>query len=79
MRRRNLSADKVDDAIRLYTSGLSLARVGEHLRADPTTVLNRLRERGVTTRVAQVSPPNLKVTTDESVGGYSLARRGSWE
>jgi hypothetical protein len=56
MRRRNLYADQVDDAIRLYTSGLSLARVGEHLRVDPTTVLNRLRERGVTTRDAQGRP-----------------------
>jgi hypothetical protein len=50
MRQRGLSPSQVDDAIRLYDSGWSLARVGEHLRVDPTTVLNRLRERGIPTR-----------------------------
>jgi hypothetical protein len=39
-RRRGLSPDQVDDAIRLYESGWSLARIGEHLKVDPTTVLN---------------------------------------
>lgn len=50
MRRRGLSPDQADDAIHLYDIGWSLARVGEHLRVDPTTVLNRLRERGIPTR-----------------------------
>jgi hypothetical protein len=50
MRRRGLSPSQIDDAIRLYNSGWSLARIGEHLSVDPTTVLNRLRERGVPTR-----------------------------
>jgi hypothetical protein len=50
MRRRGLSPDQVDDAIRLYESSWSLARIGEHLSVDPTTVLNRLRERGIPTR-----------------------------
>lgn len=45
-----LTADQVDDAIRLYESGWSLARVGERLDVDPTTVLARLRERGTPTR-----------------------------
>jgi hypothetical protein len=49
MRRRGLSPGQVDDAIRLYI-GWSLARIGEHLGVDPTTVLNRLRERGIPTR-----------------------------
>ncbi|RDI52728.1 hypothetical protein DFR68_103112 [Nocardia mexicana] len=50
MRRRGLSADQIDEAIRLYGLGWSLARVGRHLAVDSTTVLNRLRERGVRTR-----------------------------
>ena len=50
MRRRGLSPDQVDDVIRLYESSWSLARIGEHLSVDPTTVLNRLRERGIPTR-----------------------------
>ena len=47
MRRRGLSPEDVDDAIRRYEAGWSLARIGEHLNVDPTTVLSRLRERGV--------------------------------
>ncbi|MDQ3764923.1 MAG: hypothetical protein M3460_26450 [Actinomycetota bacterium] len=50
MHRRGLSPGQVDDAIHLYEAGWPLARVGEHLRVDPTTVLNRLRERGIPTR-----------------------------
>ncbi|MGH3915842.1 MAG: hypothetical protein ACRDTC_20890 [Pseudonocardiaceae bacterium] len=40
----------------LYNSGWSLARVGERLAIDPTTVLNRLRERGASTRDTQGQP-----------------------
>jgi hypothetical protein len=50
MRRRGLSPDQVDDAIRLYDSGWSLARIGDHLSINPTTVLNRLRAHGIPTR-----------------------------
>ncbi|WP_198036837.1 hypothetical protein [Nocardia sp. BMG51109] len=50
MRRRGLSPDQTDEAIRLYRLGWSLARVGQHFAVDPTTVLNRLRARGVRTR-----------------------------
>jgi hypothetical protein len=50
MRRRGLSPDQVDDAIHLYTLGWSLARVGDHLGVNHTTVLNKLRERGIPTR-----------------------------
>ena len=39
MRRCGLSPDQVDTAIHLYNSGSSLARVGERLGVDPTTVL----------------------------------------
>ncbi len=50
MRRRGLSPTQVDEAIRLYRLGWSLARVGEHLDVNPTAVLNRLQERGIRTR-----------------------------
>jgi hypothetical protein len=50
MRRRGLSPSQVGDAIRRYNSGWPMARVGEHLGVDPTTVLNRLREHGIPTR-----------------------------
>ncbi|MFQ6228618.1 helix-turn-helix domain-containing protein [Nocardia sp. NPDC002869] len=50
MRRRGLSPEQVDQAIDLYKRGWSLAKVARHLAVDPTTVLNRLRERGVRTR-----------------------------
>lgn len=32
---------QVDDAIHLYKSGWSVARIGEHLRGGPTSVLTR--------------------------------------
>nr|CTQ94903.1 hypothetical protein [Kibdelosporangium sp. MJ126-NF4] len=50
MRRRGLSPDQVDHAIHLYNLGWSLARVGDHLGVNHTTVLNKLRERGIPTR-----------------------------
>jgi hypothetical protein len=50
MRRRGLSPDQVDHAIHLYNLGWSLARVGDHLGVNHTTVLNKLRERGIRTR-----------------------------
>ena len=50
VRRRGLSPEDVDDAIRRYEAGWSLARIGEHLNVDPTIVLSRLRERSVPTR-----------------------------
>ncbi|MGH3517628.1 MAG: helix-turn-helix domain-containing protein [Haloechinothrix sp.] len=49
MRRRGLSPDQVDTAIHLYNRGWSLARVGQHLGVDHTTVLSKLRERGIPT------------------------------
>ena len=67
MRRRGLSPDQVDDAIRLYNSGWLLARVGEQLRVDPTTVLNRLRERGIPPETHKVGPESGR--NDDSVDG----------
>jgi len=50
MRRRGLSPEQVDDAIHLYNLGWSLARVGQYLGVDHTTVLTTLRQRGIPTR-----------------------------
>ncbi|WP_280235192.1 hypothetical protein [Nocardia cyriacigeorgica] len=50
MRRRGLTPDQVDTAIHLYKLGWSLARIGDHLGVAHTTVLTKLRERGVQTR-----------------------------
>jgi hypothetical protein len=55
MRRRGLSPDQVDTAIHLYNLGWSLARIGEHLNVA-TTVLTKLRERGVPTRDTHRQP-----------------------
>jgi hypothetical protein len=49
MRGRGLSPDQVDHAIHLYNLGWSLARVGDHLDVNHTTVLTKLRERGIPT------------------------------
>lgn len=49
MRRRGLSPDQVD-TIRLYNLAWSLARVGQHLNVDHTTVPTKLRERSIPTR-----------------------------
>jgi DNA-binding CsgD family transcriptional regulator len=53
MRRRGLSREQVDEAVRLSGAGWSLARIGERIGVDPTTVLNRLRDCGVKTWDAQ--------------------------
>ena len=50
MRRRGHSLDQVDDTVHLYGLDWSLARVGERLGVDHTTVLTELRERGILTR-----------------------------
>jgi hypothetical protein len=51
MRRRGVTSEQVDEAVRLYGLGWSLARVGRYLGVDGMTVLNRFRERGVPTRI----------------------------
>jgi hypothetical protein len=53
MRWRGLDAEQVDEAVQLYRDGWSLARIGGRMSTDPTTVLARLRERGVRTRDTQ--------------------------
>ena len=50
MRRCGLSGDQVEDAVRLYDQGWSLARIGERMDVAADTVRQRLLERGVTMR-----------------------------
>jgi len=50
MRYRRLSEAQIDEAVRLYASGLSLAKVGRLIGADPKTVRARLQKRGVRIR-----------------------------
>jgi DNA-binding CsgD family transcriptional regulator len=51
-RRRGLSLEQIDKAGQLYEAGWSLAWISDQMGVDPTTVLNRLRERGVRMRDA---------------------------
>lgn len=53
MRRRVLSPEQIDEAAQLYGRGWSLARIGKKMGVAPTTVHNRLRERGVRIRDTQ--------------------------
>lgn len=46
-RPRGMSDVQINEAVRLYASGLSLARIGERLGFSARTVQSRLRERGV--------------------------------
>lgn len=48
--RRGLHPDLIDEAVRRYEQGESLATVGRALGADPGTVKARLIERGIAMR-----------------------------
>ncbi|WP_297537464.1 helix-turn-helix domain-containing protein [Amycolatopsis sp.] len=50
MRRQGLADDQVEDAVRLYDQGWSLARIGEQMDVTADTVRKRLLERGVIMR-----------------------------
>ena len=50
MRRNPPSEEQVKEMIRLYNQGLSLQKIGDRLGFDASTVLNKLRSRGVRTR-----------------------------
>lgn len=56
MRRRGLSGEQIDDAVRLYNQGWSLARIGARMDVAAGTVRQRLHERGVTMRDTQGQP-----------------------
>jgi DNA-binding NarL/FixJ family response regulator len=49
-RRRNLIADRLDEAQQLYEQGWSLARIGQQLGVNATTVWHALRKAGVRMR-----------------------------
>ena len=49
-RHQRLSVDDIAEASRLYESGWSLARVGNHLQVNASTVLNVLRRIGAEIR-----------------------------
>jgi DNA-directed RNA polymerase specialized sigma24 family protein len=51
--RGRLSGEQIDEAVRLYERGWSLARIGEKLRVTANTVRARLQERDVRMRDAQ--------------------------
>jgi len=53
MRRRGLAPHQIDEAVRLYEGGWSLARIGERMGINPTTVLTKLQGRGVRMRDTQ--------------------------
>ena len=46
-RPRGMSDMQINEAVQLYASGLSLARIGERLGFSARTIQSRLRERGV--------------------------------
>ena len=50
IRRRGLTEQQMDEATRLYLAGNSLARLGEQLGCDQTTVRRALSKRGVVMR-----------------------------
>lgn len=53
MRHRGLAPDQVNEAARLYGHGWSLARIGQKMGVDPTTVMTKLRGRGTRMRETQ--------------------------
>lgn len=52
LRNTGLTPEQIDEAVRLYANGWSLARIGHRFSADGKTVWSRLTERGVKMRDA---------------------------
>lgn len=50
MRRQSPTEEQVDEMVRLYGEGLSLQRVGDRLGFNPSTVRNKIRDKGIPTR-----------------------------
>jgi DNA invertase Pin-like site-specific DNA recombinase len=48
-----MSPEQIDEAVRLYQDGWSLARIGERMGVNDMTVWRRLQERGVRMRPRQ--------------------------
>jgi DNA invertase Pin-like site-specific DNA recombinase len=49
-RRRNLLEDRVEEARQLYDQGNSLAKIGQHLGVNPSTVWHAFRKAGIPMR-----------------------------
>ena len=47
---RTISEAQVDEAVQLYATGLSAARIADRLGFDQATIHNHLKKRGVTMR-----------------------------
>jgi hypothetical protein len=52
-RRPGLDPDQIEDAVRLYDEGLSLAKIAEPFGVYPTSVYYWLRKNGATLRPRQ--------------------------
>lgn len=50
VRKQGLTDEQIDDAVKLYAEGKSLAWIGKRLRVDHGTVWRQLRKRGVRMR-----------------------------
>ena len=50
IRRRGLTEPQIDEAVRLYLAGSSLAKLGEQFGCDHTTVRRALKRRGLSLR-----------------------------
>jgi len=70
MRLQPLSVETVNEIVRLYESGLSMAKVGERVDVSADSVLNYLRKRGVATQDPQgrfkAQPPEVNQDGDSS-------------
>lgn len=57
MRRQPFTEQELDEAVRLYASGLSTAAIGAQLEAHPSKVWRALRDQGVALRPPRNRPP----------------------
>lgn len=60
MRRKPARETQIREMVRLYESGLSLAKVGERVGFSDGTVHRYLRERGVRMREVHGGPPRVR-------------------
>jgi hypothetical protein len=67
MRRQPFSEQEVDEAVRLYASGLSVTAIGSRLEAHPSKVKRALRARGVALRSPRNCPPASRSSCDDDI------------
>ena len=56
LRKRGLDADQIDEAVKMYLSGNSVAQIGEHFGVDHGTVWRQVCRRGVKMRDSHGRP-----------------------